>query len=85
MALIKKVRGFTPEIGKNFGTEIGSGHAAILPGSVRTEFSHPKSGAEDDWKLAPEDVARTVIDLLRHDRRSLPSLVELRPSNPPRH
>ena len=59
--------------------------AAILPGSVRTEFSHPKPGADDNWKLAPEDVARAVIDLLRHDRRSLPSLVEIRPSNPPRH
>jgi len=59
--------------------------AAILPGSVRTGFSHPELGAQDDWKLAPEDVARAVIDLLHHDRRSLPSLVELRPSNPPRH
>jgi NAD(P)-dependent dehydrogenase (short-subunit alcohol dehydrogenase family) len=58
--------------------------AAILPGSVRTEFSHPKPGASDDWKLAPEDVARTVVDLLDHDSRSLPSLIELRPSNPPR-
>jgi 3-oxoacyl-[acyl-carrier protein] reductase len=57
--------------------------AAILPGSVRTEFSHPKPGASDDWKLAPEDVARTVVDLLGHESRSLPSLVELRPSNPP--
>lgn len=57
--------------------------AAILPGSVRTEFSHPRPGASDDWKLAPEDVARTVVDLLHHDSHSLPSLVELRPSNPP--
>lgn len=57
--------------------------AAILPGSVRTEFSHPKPGASDDWKLAPEDVARTVVDLLGHESHSLPSLVELRPSNPP--
>jgi NAD(P)-dependent dehydrogenase (short-subunit alcohol dehydrogenase family) len=57
--------------------------AAILPGSVRTEFSHPQPGASDDWKLAPEDIARTVLDLLRHDGRSLPSLVEIRPSNPP--
>lgn len=58
--------------------------AAILPGSVRTEFSHPKPGASDHWKLAPEDVARTVMDLLKHDSRSLPSLIELRPSSPPR-
>jgi len=58
--------------------------AAILPGSVQTEFSHPKPGASDDWKLAPEDVARTVLDLLHHGSRSLPSLVEIRPSNPPK-
>ena len=57
--------------------------AAILPGSVKTEFSHPQPGASDDWKLAPEDVARTVLDLLHHESRSLPSLVEIRPSNPP--
>jgi len=58
--------------------------AAILPGSVQTGFSHPKPGASDDWKLAPEDIARTVLDLLRHESRSLPSLVEIRPSNPPK-
>jgi NAD(P)-dependent dehydrogenase (short-subunit alcohol dehydrogenase family) len=58
--------------------------AAVLPGSVRTAFSHPKPGSADDWKLAPDDVARTVVDLLHHPVRSLPSLVELRPSRPPR-
>jgi len=58
--------------------------AAILPGSVQTGFGHPKPGADDDWKLAPEDIARTVLDLLHHESRSLPSLVEIRPSNPPK-
>ena len=58
--------------------------AAILPGGVRTEFSHPRPGASDDWKLTPEDIARTVLDLLRHDSRSLPSLIEIRPSRPPK-
>lgn len=65
---------------RRFGIRV----AAILPGSVQTEFSHPKPGASDDWKLAPEDIARTVLDLLRHEGRSLPSLVEIRPSNPPK-
>jgi hypothetical protein len=35
-----------------------------------------------DWKLAPQDVAEAVIDLLEHPARSLPSRVELRPSRP---
>jgi NAD(P)-dependent dehydrogenase (short-subunit alcohol dehydrogenase family) len=58
--------------------------AAILPGSVRTEFSHPQPGADDTWKLAPSDVARTVGDLLAYPDRALPSLIELRPTKPPR-
>jgi NAD(P)-dependent dehydrogenase (short-subunit alcohol dehydrogenase family) len=56
--------------------------SCILPGSVATGFSSgdPSKGA--DWKVAPGDVADVVIDLLRHDSRSLPSRVELRPSKP---
>jgi NAD(P)-dependent dehydrogenase (short-subunit alcohol dehydrogenase family) len=54
---------------------------AILPGSVATDFG---SGGEADWKLAPEDVARAVTDLLRYPDRALPSRVELRPARPPR-
>ena len=57
--------------------------AAILPGSVGTEFSHPQPGDDQSWKLAPEDVARAVVDLLAYPDRALPSLVELRPSRPP--
>ena len=53
---------------------------AILPGSVATEF---RSGGESPWKLAPEDVARAVSDLLRYPHRALPSRIELRPSRPP--
>jgi NAD(P)-dependent dehydrogenase (short-subunit alcohol dehydrogenase family) len=52
----------------------------ILPGSVATGFGGREVGA--DWKLAPEDVAEVVIDLLEHPARSLPSRVELRPSRP---
>lgn len=55
--------------------------AAILPGSVATEF---RPGGEADWKLAPEDVARAVLDLLAYPPRALPSRLELRPSNPPK-
>lgn len=54
--------------------------SCIMPGSVATGFGGREVGA--DWKLAPEDVAEVVIDLLEHPARSLPSRVELRPSRP---
>ena len=54
----------------------------VMPGSVSTGFGDRGSSGEADWKLAPEDVARVVIDLVDHDPRSLPSRVELRPSRP---
>ena len=55
----------------------------VMPGSVRTGFSSG-DGPGTDWKLAPEDVAQVVMDLIAHPARSLPSRVELRPSRPPR-
>ena len=57
--------------------------AAILPGSVSTEFSPSASGTDASWKLAPEDVARTITDLLRYPDRALPSQMEIRPTRPP--
>ncbi|HYM24745.1 MAG TPA: SDR family oxidoreductase [Vicinamibacterales bacterium] len=64
----------------------------VMPGSVATAFSSPRgavaSGSENienkglDWKIAPDEVAEVVVNLLRHDPRSLPSRVELRPSKP---
>ena len=57
--------------------------ACVAPGSVRTGFSHPSPGT-DDWKLAPDDVAQVIVDLIAHPARSLPSRVEIRPSRPPR-
>ena len=55
----------------------------VCPGSVNTDFMD-HADAANDWKLRPEDVAQVVIDLLSTDRRSLPSLVELRPAKPPK-
>ena len=57
--------------------------ACILPGSVRTGFMGRSKG-DESWKLAPEDVATVVTDLVSHASRSLPSLVEIRPSQPPK-
>jgi len=56
----------------------------VMPGSVNTRFANNQEAAASTWKLAPEDVAQVVVDLLRHDPRCLPSCVEMRPSKPPK-
>ncbi|MBZ5534885.1 MAG: SDR family oxidoreductase [Acidobacteriia bacterium] len=56
----------------------------IMPGSVNTEFGGDTADASKAWQLQPEDIAEAVLDLLRHNPRSLPSRVEIRPSKPPR-
>jgi len=56
--------------------------SVVMPGSVATTFGGEPVGADDSWKLAPEDVAEVIGDLLRHPRRSLPSKIEIRPSQP---
>lgn len=58
--------------------------STVCPGSVRTGFAGSDAGAAADWKLAPEDVAQVVVDLIAHPGRSLPSHVDIRPSMPPR-
>ena len=55
----------------------------VLPGSVDTDFMGV-SDRDTSWKLAPEDVAQAVIDLLAFPPRALPSRIEIRPSRPPR-
>ena len=56
----------------------------IMPGSVNTEFGGDSPSDENAWQLTPADIAKVVIDLLKHDERSLPSRVEIRPSKPPK-
>ena len=55
----------------------------ICPGSVNTEFGGDEISPEKDWQLQPNDIAQTVLDLLKHESRSLPSKIEIRPSRPP--
>jgi NAD(P)-dependent dehydrogenase (short-subunit alcohol dehydrogenase family) len=55
--------------------------SCIMPGSVDTYFNE-KEPTGESWKLAPADVARVVLQLVEHEDRSLPSRVELRPSQP---
>ena len=55
----------------------------ICPGSVNTEFGDDEISPEKAWQLQPEDIAQAVLDLLKHESRSLPSKIEIRPSKPP--
>ncbi len=57
--------------------------SCVMPGSVDTYFNESEPSGES-WKLAPDDVARTVVQLIEHEGRALPSRVELRPSRPKR-
>ncbi|HEX6904500.1 MAG TPA: SDR family NAD(P)-dependent oxidoreductase [Thermoanaerobaculia bacterium] len=54
--------------------------AAILPGSVNTEFGW---GGDGSWKLQPGDIASMILHLLSYPPNALPSLVEMRPAKPP--
>lgn len=56
----------------------------IAPGSVLTEFGGRVPQPADEWRLKGADIARVVVDLLRHDPMSLPSYIEMRPLQPPR-
>ena len=56
----------------------------ICPGSVNTDFGGDTASPDKAWQLQPDDIAEVVIDLLRFDRRALPSKIEIRPSSPPK-
>ncbi|MFN8510755.1 MAG: SDR family oxidoreductase [Deinococcaceae bacterium] len=54
----------------------------ILPGSIATEFSGHPQGEKDAWKIQPQDIAQTVLNILQLPKNSLMSRVEVRPSQP---
>lgn len=56
----------------------------VMPGSVATHFNDHTPGDADAWKIQPEDIGQIVLDLLAMPERTLPSRVEVRPSQPPR-
>jgi 3-oxoacyl-[acyl-carrier protein] reductase len=58
--------------------------AAVLPGSVATEWTHSHGNQDRSWMLAPEDVAEAVADLVRFPDRAIASRIDLRPSRPPK-
>ncbi len=55
--------------------------ALVAPGSVETEF-HGRTIQTDTWRLLPEDIAQSVLALLRTDPRAMPSYLEIRPAKP---
>ena len=58
--------------------------AAILPGSVATEFGHSHGARDHSWMLTSDDVAEAVSDLIRFPDRAIASRIDLRPSRPPK-
>ncbi len=56
----------------------------IMPGSVASNFNNNEVSAEDAWKIQPEDLGKICVDLLKMHPRTLPSKIEVRPSQPPR-
>ncbi|MEM9598316.1 MAG: SDR family NAD(P)-dependent oxidoreductase [Acidobacteriota bacterium] len=59
--------------------------AAVLPGSVATDFHAGGAGVGSTPTanmLRAEDVARSILDLLSYPGHALPSRVELRPARP---
>lgn len=56
----------------------------IMPGSVSTYFNNHEPNNEDGWKIQIEDMGQMVVDLLRMNPRTLPSKIEVRPTQPPR-
>lgn len=63
--------------------QMGIKATTIMPGSVATHFNGNEPDPSDDWKIQPEDLGQMVIDLLRLPHRTLPSKIEVRPSQPP--
>lgn len=59
--------------------------STIMPGSVSTHFNgnDPDQNEENEaWKIQKEDLGELVVDLFKMNKRSLPSKVEIRPSQP---
>ncbi len=58
--------------------------STIMPGSVSTYFNGRTPTDAEAWKIQPEDLGQMTIDLLKMHPRTLPSKVEVRPSQPPK-
>ena len=58
--------------------------STIMPGSVASNFNNHEPNADDAWKIQPEDIGQMVVDLLHMNPRTLPSKIEVRPSQTPK-
>ena len=58
--------------------------STIMPGSVATYFNNHVPNDKDEWKIQIEDLGQMTVDLLKLDPRTLPSKIEVRPSQPPK-
>ncbi len=58
--------------------------STIMPGSVATNFNDNEPSDKDSWKIQREDIGELVVNLLRMNPRTLPSKIEVRPSQPPK-
>lgn len=65
---------------RHYGVKVST----IMPGSVATYFNDHTPTEADAWKIQPEDIAEMVLYLLNVPARTLPSRIEVRPSQPPK-
>jgi NAD(P)-dependent dehydrogenase (short-subunit alcohol dehydrogenase family) len=54
----------------------------IAPGSVDTSFAGASRPPDTAWMLSPEDIAQTVVDVVRMRDSAHTSRVEMRPARP---
>jgi len=57
--------------------------STIMPGSVATHFNDHQPSEKDAWKIQIEDIGEMVVGLFALNSRTLPSKIEVRPSQPP--
>jgi hypothetical protein len=75
------VTGFTQAVMMDL-RDYGVNVSTIMPGSVASHFNGNTPDESDSWKIQPEDLGELVVDLFKMNPRTLPSKVEVRPSQP---
>jgi 3-oxoacyl-[acyl-carrier protein] reductase len=58
--------------------------STIMPGSVSTNFNNHQPSDKDAWKIQIEDIGEMVVGLFALNARTLPSKIEVRPTQPPK-
>ena len=76
------VTGFTQAVMLDLRQK-GINVSTIMPGSVSTYFNGNEPSDKDAWKIQIDDLGELVVDLLKMNKRALPSKVEIRPARPP--